>query len=97
MVGVVSLLADAHNAGLGVLVNGDKLVVRGPRSCQAHAKALLGRKAEIITYLAASTRRPALSPVPLTVLYPAPPGREWMADKFYQLRQQAHDTIEESD
>jgi len=31
--------------------------------------------------------RPALSPVPLTTLYPVPPGDEWLADSWYALRQ----------
>ena len=30
--------------------------------------------------------RPALSPVPLTTLYPVPPGDEWLADPWYALR-----------
>ena len=35
--------------------------------------------------------RPALSPVPLTALYPVPPGDEWLADGWYALRQNPDD------
>ena len=43
---------------------------------------------------AKNTTNPALSPVPLTSLYPVPPGDEWLADGWYALRQRPGD-IEE--
>jgi len=55
MVGVAALLAEARDAGLDVLVDSDRLVVRGPRSGEAQAKALLGRKAEVVAHLSGAT------------------------------------------
>ena len=59
MVGVVALLAEARDAGLGVVVDGDRLVVRGPRSCEAQAKALLAHKEEVVAYLSVHAATPA--------------------------------------
>ncbi len=50
---VVSLLQEAEAAGLSVRVEGDRLVVRGPKSAGAIAERLLDHKAEIIEALAA--------------------------------------------
>ncbi len=51
MVGVSVLLTEAVAAGLAVHVDGDRLVVRGPRKCVALAKELLARKLEVMTLL----------------------------------------------
>ncbi len=49
----VSLLQEAEAAGLTVRVDGDRLVVRGPKSAGAIAERLLDRKAEVIEALSA--------------------------------------------
>ncbi len=49
----VSLLQEAEAAGLSVRVDGDRLVVRGPKSAADIAERLLDRKAEVIEALAA--------------------------------------------
>ena len=54
------LLNDARAAGLVVLVDGDRLVIRGPRSAHAVAQRLLEHKAEVMRALAT----PAVSKVP---------------------------------
>lgn len=47
----LTLLEQAKNNGLEVKVAGDKLIVRGPKSQEELAKALLARKPEIIQAL----------------------------------------------
>ncbi len=49
----VSLLREAEDAGLVVRVDGDRLVVRGPKSAGAIAERLLDHKAEVIEALSA--------------------------------------------
>ena len=49
----MTLLQEAEAAGLAVHVDGDRLVVRGPRSAEAIAERLLDRKAEFIEALSA--------------------------------------------
>ncbi len=49
----VSLLQEAEAAGLAVRVEGDRLVVRGPKSAGAIAERLLDHKAEVIEALSA--------------------------------------------
>ncbi len=51
--GVMSLLQEAEAAGLAVRVEGDRLVVRGPKSAGAIAERLLDHKAEVIEALSA--------------------------------------------
>ncbi len=51
--GAVSLLQEAASAGLTVRVDGDRLVVRGPKSASVIAERLLDRKAEVIEALSA--------------------------------------------
>ncbi len=51
--GAVSLLQEAAAVGLSVHVEGDRLVVRGPKSAGAIAERLLDRKAEVIEALSA--------------------------------------------
>lgn len=48
----VTLLHEAREAGLEVRADGDRLVVRGPRSAEALAKMLLARKEELLRILA---------------------------------------------
>jgi len=47
----VTLLVEAESAGLTVHLDGDRLVIRGPRSADQTARALLGRKAEVVALL----------------------------------------------
>ncbi len=58
----LSLLQAADAVGLTVNVEGDKLVVRGPRRCEAQAIALLDHKEDVLSYLAehADAPRPTL-------------------------------------
>lgn len=51
MVGL-TLLTEARAAGLAVRVDGDRLIVRGPRQAEALARRLIAHKAEILTALA---------------------------------------------
>ena len=54
----LTLLEQAKNNGLEVKVDGDKLIVRGPKSQEELAKALLARKAEIIEALSREHQTP---------------------------------------
>lgn len=54
----LALLQAADAAGLTVNVDGDRLVIRGPRRCEAQAKALLAHKEEVVAHL---TRRVAVT------------------------------------
>ena len=58
----LTLLRAAEAAGLTVNVNGDRLVIRGPRSADATARALLEHKPEVMAALAgpADAPRPPL-------------------------------------
>ena len=58
----LALLQAADAAGLTVNVDGDRLVIRGPRSADATARALLEHKPEIMAALAGP---PAASRPPL--------------------------------
>ncbi len=49
----VSLLQEAEAAGLTVRVDGDRLVVRGPKSAGAIAERLLDHKTEVLKVLSA--------------------------------------------
>lgn len=47
----MNLLAEAEAAGLLLLQDGDRLIVRGPRSAEALVRRILDRKAEVIAVL----------------------------------------------
>src|SRR5262245_27641470 len=47
----MKLLEAAHAAGLKVRVEGDRLIIRGPKSAERIAQALLEKKAEVLTLL----------------------------------------------
>jgi hypothetical protein len=49
--GALKLIEEARSAGLKLRVDGDRLVIRGPRSAEPIAKALLDRKKEILPFL----------------------------------------------
>jgi hypothetical protein len=51
-VDALALLAEAHAAGLEVHAEGDRLVVRGPKSAEALVLQLLDRKVEVMELLA---------------------------------------------
>jgi hypothetical protein len=55
--GGLALLTEARAAGLRVRVEGDRLIIRGPRSQEALAKRLLSRKAELMPVLRQTTLR----------------------------------------
>ena len=47
----LTLLAEARGQGLEVRAQGDRLIVRGPRSAEALARSLLDHKAEVLAEL----------------------------------------------
>ncbi len=47
----IDLILRAEAAGLSIGLNGDRLVIRGPRSAESFARALLDRKAEVVALL----------------------------------------------
>lgn len=55
----IPLLRQARSAGLTVLAQGDKLVVRGPRRAGPLVEQLLAHKAEILDALFLETINPA--------------------------------------
>jgi hypothetical protein len=57
--GAMKLIEEARSAGLKLRAEGDRLVIRGPKSAEPLAKALLDRKAEILPFL---QERPAPRP-----------------------------------
>ena len=52
--GGLVLLAEADHAGLNVRADGDRLVIRGSRDCEALARRLLDHKTEIMRVLTAT-------------------------------------------
>ena len=54
----LDLLLRAQAAGLDVSVDGDSLVIRGPRSADALALSLLAHKADLLTLLARQDANP---------------------------------------
>ena len=59
--GEMTMLTEAQAAGLTVAVDGDKLVIRGPRSADALARRLLAHKAELLAMLCPT---PEATPAP---------------------------------
>jgi hypothetical protein len=55
---VVTLLADAGLAGLTVAADGDRLIVRGPKSGERYALEVLAHKVDILSLLGAETTPP---------------------------------------
>ncbi len=53
----LTMLQEAWSAGLIVVANGDRLVVRGPRSAEAIARRLIENKPEIMAALTARDAR----------------------------------------
>lgn len=49
--GALKLITEARSAGLKLRAEGGRLVIRGPRSAEPIAKALLDRKAEVLPFL----------------------------------------------
>ena len=56
--GGMTLLDEAHAAGLAVIIDGDKLVVRGPRRAEPIARELLANKREVMAVLATAEALP---------------------------------------
>jgi hypothetical protein len=51
------LIMDAGQAGLTLRLDGERLVIRGPKQADALARAILARKLEALEYLAHACRR----------------------------------------
>ena len=80
----LALLEAARAAGLTVRAEGERLVVRGPRSAEELARALLARKLEVLALLAVGdpavvwrveamrAQLPAAGPLPFLVARSAP-------------------------
>jgi hypothetical protein len=47
----IDLILRAEAAGLSIGLDGERLVIRGPRTGEAFARALLDRKAEVVALL----------------------------------------------
>ena len=60
--GCVSLLDEARAAGLTLRADGDKLIIRGPRSAEPVARRLIDRKAEVLAALTDSHEPQPLAP-----------------------------------
>ncbi len=58
----LTLLKEAKSAGLDVLADGDRLVIRGPRSAEAIARRLLAHKPDVMDALAAESAAVPESP-----------------------------------
>jgi hypothetical protein len=81
------LLAEAESAGLTVRAEGDRLVVRGPRSAEALMRRLIDRKPDVLAALSSPSR---LSVVGTAAAQPTaaattpesspPPPAPWPAD-----------------
>jgi hypothetical protein len=71
-VGNLTLLDQAHDSGLSLTVDADRLIIRGPRRAEAIARELMSRKAEVLALLAGSTAgidaHPPAAPVALEPL-----------------------------
>jgi len=74
MDGLNHLLTTARSAGLTITVNGDKLVIRGPKHAGSIAMELIRRKAEVIVALASATK--SSSPAAQDNGRPSPVGEE---------------------
>ena len=59
----VSLLDEARAAGIDLRIDGERLVVRGPRSAEAMARRLLARKSEVMALMAHDDAPPGSAPV----------------------------------
>ncbi len=64
----MTLVSEARAAGLIVLADGDRLVIRGPRSADAVARRLLEHKAEVMRALAVPVAAEVLA-VAVPVVY----------------------------
>ena len=51
MVGLTMLLDSARAAGVTIRVDGERLIVRGPKSAEMLAKSILAQKAAVVAWL----------------------------------------------
>ncbi len=51
MGGLMTLLDSARVAGVTMRVDGERLIVRGPRSAETLAKSVLAQKADVVAWL----------------------------------------------
>jgi hypothetical protein len=58
----ITLILEAEAAGLSVQVDGDRLVIRGPRSADAIARRLLAEKPAVVAALRSQTSPPGAIP-----------------------------------
>lgn len=86
MGGVTALLAEARGVGLELRGEGERLVVRGPRSAEPLVRRLLARKPEVLAVLAEDAaavawrvaamrpQAPASGPIPFLAARPVAPS-----------------------
>jgi hypothetical protein len=73
----MKLLEEARAVGLKVRVEGERLVVRGPKVAEPIAKMLLAKKAEVLALLTAQQQAPSQKPqVKPRPFLPRPAGQE---------------------
>ena len=86
-----ALIAELSGRGIELTITGDRVRWRAPKGAMTGEmiEALRLHKSAVLALLAFPAhkpRRPALSPVPLTEVYPTRPGDEWLADSWYAMR-----------
>jgi hypothetical protein len=84
----LTLIREAHDAGLTVARQGDKLVIRGPKRAEPVALKLIARKPEVIRALSDATGWPARHSEALTHWRALHPEHEaaWLAWGELQVR-----------
>lgn len=81
----LTLLAEAETAGLTVAVDGDRLVIRGPKRLESLAKRLIAHKSAVFSAL---TARAGSGPATAGARPDVPPG--WTATTWAaELRRKA--------
>jgi hypothetical protein len=60
----IALVLEAQAAGLSIRLEGDRLVVHGPKSADAVARRLLAHKAVVVAALQETERLPGPEPAP---------------------------------
>jgi hypothetical protein len=81
--GALKLIEEARSAGLKLRVEGDRLIVRGPKSAPSLALALLDRKSDVLPLLQEppAATRPTLVPPPFHA-----DGKEYETEAVRWLR-----------
>ena len=89
--GALTLIEEARSAGLKLRAEGDRLVIRGPKSAERIVQALLDRKAEILPFL--REQPPAIVPSRPEAAPFYGDGRELDSDSWLCLHCRGHVTI----